>query len=115
MSAVGREAPADPVSRLITAVERLADANEEIVKLAKADDGPVLEMAPSPPFCPHCGEFNPMITCNSGGNGRIAEYVVVARCGVCQGTFYGKPEGWSMFESLQAVNDHMKGGNDNGS
>lgn len=115
MSALGRAREADPIQRITIALESLAESNAEIVKLAKADDGPVLEYAPGPPYCPHCGEFNPEIVSHSGGaDGQFGEFVLIAQCKVCQGTFFGVPEGWQVFKSPDEATASMKGGTDNG-
>lgn len=114
MSAVGRAQSDDPIIRITTALERLADANEAIVKLASDDEQPVLERVPGLPVCPHCGEFNPSIGSDSGGEGKMDEFVLIAQCGNCQGRFFAVPEGWQVFESLESVKKFMKGGIDNG-
>lgn len=109
MSSLGRET-IDPVQRLIKAVERLADANEEIVKLAKQDEVPVIEMTPGPAYCPHCGEHNPRIVSRSGGDGMMAEFVLSAECQKCGLPFYATVEGWQVFKSVDEVREHQKGG-----
>jgi len=117
---LGREAQShssDPVGRIASALERLAVANEDIVKLAKADgDPPVIEVEPGPPFCPHCGRQDPTIVIHSGeGRGPMSEWFLDATCAHCEMRLFGIPQGWTMTAKFEDVQAHMKGGKTNAS
>lgn len=96
--------------KLIAEVGRLADANEEIVKLATEQKQEIDTVQPGPPYCPTCGTFNPSIR-NEGGGGPMADFILVAQCGGCSNTFYAVPEGWHVTNNRdEAVGLATKGG-----
>lgn len=115
MSSLGR-APKDNVSRIAEALERLAIANEDIVKLAKAEgEPPVIEVEPGPAYCPHCGKEDPLIVTHSGdGAGRMSEFFLHATCRNCETTFYGLVQGWTLVTTVDDLREQLKGGRDNG-
>lgn len=103
-------------TRMVEATERNAIANEKIVALA-LDERP-LEYQPGPPFCPHCGSFNPVIKpVAAGSGGPMVDFILVAQCGNCNNSFAALPEGWQTFntpqEADEALHDKKEGGNGN--
>lgn len=79
------------LERLVAAQERLAVANERLNELATEEraDVPVL----GPPICAHCGTLNPKIR-SQGGDGAMADFVLVAICESCGQRFFAVPQGW---------------------
>lgn len=93
------------LGRIAEALERDAAANEKIVALASEERG--LEYQPGPPFCPHCGVFNPAVRQYPGSGGPMADFILVAQCGNCQATFCAIPEGWQTFATPQEAEDAL--------
>jgi len=94
-------------ARLVEATERSAKANEELIRLAteERDTG---ESIFGPPFCPHCGTFNPSVS-NEGGTGAMAEFVLIATCGNCKKVFFAFPQGWLAFQTKDEARAEMEG------
>jgi hypothetical protein len=91
--------------------ERTAKANEDLIRLATEERESSVE--PSPPFCPHCGFFNPPIHSAGGqGNGPLVEFVLPAQCDNCNQSFFAVPEGWVCLGSRDEVLNYIesKGG-----
>jgi hypothetical protein len=87
--------------KLVSAVERIAVANEELIRLAteERDTG---DSARVPPFCPHCGVFDPEIR-NQGGAGKMGEFVLVAGCTNCGKTFFATTENWLIVKTIEEL------------
>lgn len=99
--------------RLVTAIERLADANEAIVKLAGEQQEEMNAPTPGPPFCPHCGTFNPPVQQLAAGGGPMQEFILVAQCERCGKVLYGIPEGWQLASTEDEARSIIeKGGNE---
>lgn len=96
---------------MVEALERQASASEALITLA-TDERSLGENILGPPFCPHCGTFNPEVR-NEGGNGPLAEFVLVAGCHSCGKMMYGVVQGWTMFRSADEVVKAREDGNDN--
>lgn len=63
----------------------------------------------APPLCPHCGRFNPEIRSGgTEGRGLMSEYVLVAICQHCEGTFYAMAQGWVSFASPNEAHDEIR-------
>lgn len=92
--------------RLVTALERVADANEALIDLAKEerDSG---ESIFGPPFCPHCGTFSPSVR-NEGGSGSMNEFVLAAACENCGKQFFAIPQGWWVFKTAPEAKQAME-------
>lgn len=97
------------VEKAAPLLERIAVANEKLIELA-VEERQVMdasEHAGGPPFCPHCRTFNPSIR-SEGGDGEMAEFVLVATC-QCGRTFYARPQGWEVFDSIDQARSEMEG------
>lgn len=93
--------------RIADSLERTAVANEQIVKLA-TDERDAGDNIFGPPFCPHCGMLNP--TCRSeGGEGEMAEFVLVAHCHNCGNILYAVPQGWLVFTNAESAKAQIEG------
>lgn len=86
------------------------------VALEKLVNEPLIEVEPPPPQCPHCGTINPTIQVDQTagvGVGKIAEYVLEARCSECNKPIFGVVRAWdvqgSRRDALVAGNRIMKG------
>jgi hypothetical protein len=97
----------EQVDRIVVALERTAKANERLIELAteERDTGDSIF---GPPFCPHCGAFNPSVA-NEGGTGAMAEFVLIATCGNCSKVFYAFPQGWLAFQTKDEARQEMEG------
>lgn len=95
------------LGRIADASERTAKANEELITLAK-DERDLGESELGPPFCPHCGKFDPEIR-NEGGAGLMSEFVLVAYCESCTKTFIAVPQGWMCHKTPEEA-AQQKGG-----
>lgn len=100
------------LGRLVDATERNAVANEKIVSLA-TDERDTGESILGPPFCPHCGTFNPNVR-SEGGDGEMAEFALVAQCRNCGNILYGVPQGWLVYKTKEEAAQQIagKGGTD---
>jgi hypothetical protein len=77
--------------RLVSAMERQADANEALIALAKEEREKELS---GPPTCPHCGYVNPSIQARFDGSGPLGDFVLAATCNHCEKVFYAEPINW---------------------
>lgn len=87
----------------IRALERIAVANEELIRLAK-DERDVGESITGPPLCPHCGRLNPSIR-SEGGSGEFADFKLVAHCENCGQTFLAVSQGWLCFKTKEELQE----------
>lgn len=97
---------------LVGEVGRLADANEMIVKLASDQQENMNAPQPGPPFCPHCGTFDPAVEQYQAGSGKMSEFVLAAKCDRCGETLYGVVEGWQVAKSPEEALSIMEGRED---
>jgi len=101
-------------NRLVAEVGRLADANEAIVKLAGEQQEMMEAPQPGPPFCPHCGQFNPVVTrVHTGDTGELGSYVLAAKCESCKEVMFAIPDGWTMMSDMESALEYLgerKGG-----
>lgn len=93
--------------QLLGTLERIAVANEELIRLATEERN--IEFKPTPPFCPHCQSLNPRVT-SEGGGGLMSEFVLVARCETCGRAIYGVPDGWQVYGSKEEARSAIQGG-----
>ena len=103
----------DAVKTIIHHLDRIAKANEELIRLAveERDDQEVLgEAVAELPVCPHCGTLNPKIR-NEGGAGPMAEFALLAQCDSCSHTFIAEPQGWHTFKSKDEYEGREVDGN----
>jgi len=84
--------------RAVQALERLASSNERIVQMA--DEERQANYQGGPAYCPHCGAMNPPVK-SEGGEGLMADFVLVAVCRHCQNILWAVPEGWQVFPSRE--------------
>ena len=96
----------EQITKLLDDIGRIAHANEELIRLAteERDTG---ESIFGPPFCPHCGTFNPSVS-NEGGRGAMAEFTLIGRCGNCENTFYAFPQGWLCYATRDEAMQEME-------
>jgi len=94
--------------KLVDATERNAIASERLIELATEERTEEASIK-TPGYCPHCGLGNPEIR-NEGGAGRMDEFVLIARCGNCQGEFYGFPQGWTIAKTKEEARAMMEAG-----
>lgn len=89
--------------RAVRALERLADANEAIVKLA-SDEREDAEGIPrfAPAICPHCLKTDPEVAIEAA-EGRFEEMIVIAHCRNCGQRFFGVPQGWLCYRDPEAA------------
>jgi hypothetical protein len=81
------------MDRLIAAVERNAEATEQMLTLAKEEQ--IVMAEPGPPVCPFCGKLDPEVTeLGSGGSGKLSEFVIRAETHCCNRILYALPVGW---------------------
>lgn len=94
--------------RLTEATERSAKAQEDLIELAKDERsiGEQIENEPGPPFCPRCSKIDPLIYTEGRGEGQMAKFVLVARCGSCQGVLFAVPEGWRVFSDSEEADEY---------
>jgi hypothetical protein len=103
---------AELIERGVKALERLAGANEEIIKIANEEKFTVEEGSST---CPYCGKLNPEVTqLGSGGSGPVSEFVLVAETHCCNRTVYCVPVSIQILPN-EAMQQLQKGGNENGS
>lgn len=99
-------------NRAVMALERLAGANEEIIRLANEE--PIVENGP--PVCPHCGKLNPSVTqLNAGGSGPLNDFQLVGETHCCNRQVYCVPVAIVAFPKQEMANDakfQMGGSND---
>ena len=82
--------------RKVEAMERLAIATENMLKLAEREE--MVMMEPGPTQCPGCGVPNPEITqLQAGSSGRIDEYVLIGETKCCNRVIYAVPTSFSAF------------------
>lgn len=84
--------------RLLELVERIAVANEDLIKLAREEqvvDQQVERVVAKMVMCPHCGAVDPM-TETKQASGKASEFVLVTPCGECGRTIYLLPIGWQV-------------------
>ena len=94
--------------RLISAVERVADANEKL--LAIAEEEQITMSEPGPPVCPHCGKLDPIVTQlgAEGGSGELSEFVMRAETHCCQKVLYAVAVGWDTTTHVELAADILK-------
>lgn len=88
--------------KLVNAVERLAVSNERIVEMA--DEERQANYQGGPAYCPHCSRMAPIVMVPTA-TGNMAEYILTATCQHCQGVFFGVPEGWQVFRTLDELQE----------
>jgi hypothetical protein len=72
--------------------------------LEKLASDPTVEVEFGPPICPHCGIFNPEVFIETtGGEGRLADFVIEARCLACHEVMYATVESYSMHRETVTV------------
>lgn len=101
------------IERGVKALERNAVASEELISLAKEERTVEASMI-SPGYCPHCATVNPTVR-SEGGAGHIDEYVLVANCENCHGTFYAIPQGWHIVGTPEEAREIMEARNERSS
>lgn len=105
-------------AKVITALERIAEANEKLIELATEERS--FEDQGGPPFCPHCQTFNPKVRNRSEGDGPLSSFVLICTCTNCNGTIYAIPEGWQIAGSIEDARllreerDNARAGGNNG-
>lgn len=98
------------LGRIADASERTAKAQEDLITLATEERDSVSDTA-FPPHCPQCGMFDPPVV-NKGGNGKMSEFVLVAKCMNCNGEFLGDVQGWLCFKTVEELKAHQEGGHE---
>jgi len=87
-----------------TELNRLLQRGVEALERLAED--PVIQVATSPPNCPHCERINPVIRVEESANtGSMAEFVIRAHCQHCNSIFYAVPLQWGTVRSLEEVKD----------
>lgn len=85
----------------VKALERNAEATEEMLKIANSEQ--LVTQEPGPPVCPHCGKVDPEITdvSESGGSGFLSGFVIVGETHCCNKTLYAVPFVYDTFTSAE--------------
>lgn len=100
------------LTQVVKALERSAEATENMLALATAETEATME--PGPPVCPNCGRVDPVVTqIQEGGEGRLSEFVIVGETHCCNKTVYAVPAGLDTFlhaEMAVAWMNERKGG-----
>jgi hypothetical protein len=77
------------IARLLDSLERIAKANEELIRLAVEER----EEVPAEPLaCPNCQKRNPRVR-GTGGEGPLSEFVLIATCQECGHRLVAVPRG----------------------
>lgn len=92
---------------LVPVLERIAVANEELIRLATEERD--IEDTTAPPHCPHCHQFDPVVGSQGGGEGHMSDFVLVAKCGSCGEVLYGLPDNWRMARSADEAHKIREG------
>jgi hypothetical protein len=84
--------------RILDSLDRIALANEELIRLAKDDRdlGDAIEAQPPPLLCPRCQTLDPSVEIELFGRGKLSEFVFAARCESCREAFYVVPQGYDL-------------------
>lgn len=70
-------------------LERGVNALENLAK------EPEIQVPAFPAVCPHCEHMNPVVHVNeSEQSGKLAEFVIQARCLMCNQSFFALPMQW---------------------
>lgn len=94
---------------LVKATERIAEANEALLRLA-TEEHQIANEAGAPLFCPSCGVENPTLI-TEGGKGRLAEFLLVATCENCKERILASPSGWALISNdVDEVVKRLEGG-----
>lgn len=100
------------MDRLIAAVERNAEATEQMLALAKEEQ--IVMAEPGPPVCPHCGKLDPEVTeLDAGGSGQLSDFVMRGETHCCNRILYALPLGWDTTTTPEMAADILtirKGG-----
>lgn len=73
-------------------LERAVKAFEKLVEEPEIQ----FQVETHPPVCPHCETINPMVHVReTEAMGKLAEFIVSARCRKCDNQFYGIPFHWA--------------------
>ena len=96
------------LERMADASERMAVANEQLIKLAteERDSG---DSILGPPFCPHCNTFDPKLRQIGTGTGQMSEFILEAACDNCGNRVYGVPQGWLVFHTGEQALTYIEG------
>lgn len=89
------------LGRIADSMERSAKAQEDLITLATQEREAVDEVY-GLPYCPHCRTLDPPVV-NKGGNGKMSEFVLVAKCMSCNGEFLGYVQGWLCFKTVEEM------------
>lgn len=84
---------------LIKVLERLAEGVEALAAEQE------VEIKSLPPVCPHCGAFDPRVTIapQEGGEGKMSEIVVDARCNACGNRVFIVIDSYSTHREVETV------------
>lgn len=96
------------IDKLIAAVERQAEATEQMLTIAREEQITMAE--PGPPVCPHCGKLNPTVTQigETSGSGELSEFVMQAETHCCNRSIYCVPIGWDTTTHVELALDILK-------
>lgn len=82
--------------QLMDLLERGVNALENLAK------DPEIQIPAFPAVCPHCEQMNPPVRVDeSEGEGRLAEFVIKARCLMCSKVFYALPMQWIVARTVE--------------
>lgn len=97
------------LKRLVKGVERVADANEALIGLAREEQVALVNEG-LPLCCPTCGSENPVIEIPAQ-RGRLQDWVFVAKCDSCKGEIVAVAGRWDIVaNSKQEVITRLKEG-----
>lgn len=86
--------------------ELLTRGIEALENLAKE---PEIQIPAFPAVCPHCEEMNPVVqVAESEAAGKLGEYVIKAKCMMCNHTFYALPMQWICVGSVEEAQEADK-------
>ena len=95
------------VERAVVALDGIAVANQELIRLAteERDSGDSIF---GPPVCPHCGAFGPRVKPLVPANGApMSEFVLISPGGECGQMFFGVPQGWLTFPDEESAKQQV--------
>lgn len=88
--------------RFLSRLDRIAKA----VELLAAEETEI-QMEVSPPVCPHCGMFNPMVRVIGDSEGPLMDCVLQAECGNCHLTMLAVPIQWDMLPDVSSYERYV--------
>lgn len=97
----------EDIDTFLALTRRSAEAQEQLIELATEERK--IEFKPTPPFCPHCQAIDPVVG-SAGGEGKMSDFVLVARCGECGNVLYAVPDGWQVYSTDDAARAAVGGG-----